>query len=86
MRRDNTRQRMNENKLENISDNYRAKEDPEILYSLTLDQIDCFNSIIDGLKDQPIRIDHFAIYSDSSVSLIFKPLSLAKLHEAQYEN
>lgn len=77
---------MNENKLENISDNYRAKEDPEILYSLTLDQIDCFNSIIDGLKDQPIRIDHFAIYSDSSVSLIFKPLSLAKLHEAQHEN
>lgn len=77
---------MNENKLENISDGYREKEEPEILYSLTLDQIDCFNSIIDGLKDQPIRIDHFAIYSDSSVSLIFKPLSLAKLHEAQHEN
>jgi hypothetical protein len=77
---------MNENKLENISSGCKQQEEPEILYSLTLDQIDCFNTIIDGLKDQPIRIDHFAIYSDSSVSLIFKPLSLAKLHEVSYEN
>ncbi len=83
---------MNENKLENISDGYSPhdlqiqKTDPEILYSITLDQLDCFNSIVDGLKDQPIRIDHFAIHSDSSVSLIFKPLSLAKLHEVSHEN
>ncbi len=80
---------MNDTIVEHISrqDTQKSKKtDPEILYSITLDQIDCFNSIIDGLKDQPIRIDHFAIHEDSSVSLIFKPLSLAKLHEAQYEN
>jgi hypothetical protein len=62
----------------------RTRE-PEILYSLTLEQIDTFNSIIDGLKDQPIRIDHFAIHDDASVSLVFKPLSLQKLQESQNE-
>lgn len=78
---------MQEKKVQNISQEIKLdeplpkKSDPDILYSLTLDQIDCFNSIIDGLKDQPIRIDHFAIHEDASVSLVFKPLSLLKLQE-----
>lgn len=79
---------MKEKKVENISQEIKqsteaSKLEPEILYSLTLDQLDCFNSIVDGLKDQPIRIDHFAIHEDASVSLVFKPLSLQKLQEAQ---
>lgn len=80
---------MKEKKVENISQEIKQvetkenKNEPEILYSLTLDQLDCFNSIVDGLKDQPIRIDHFAIHEDASVSLVFKPLSLQKLQEAQ---
>lgn len=79
---------MKEKKVENISHEIKQvetvhKNEPEILYSLTLDQLDCFNSIVDGLKDQPIRIDHFAIHEDASVSLVFKPLSLQKLQEAQ---
>lgn len=79
---------MNQKKVENISQEIKnnpssEKSEPDILYSLTLDQLDCFNLIIDGLKDQPIRIDHFAIHEDASVSLVFKPLSLQKLQEAQ---
>jgi hypothetical protein len=79
---------MKEKKVENISqeiknDSSLEKSESEILYSLTLDQLDCFNSIVDGLKDQPIRIDHFAIHEDASVSLVFKPLSLQKLQETQ---
>ncbi len=72
---------MKENKVENIDE--ASKTESEILYSLTLDQLDCFNEIVNGLKDQPIRIDHFAIHEDASISLVFKPLSLQKLQEAQ---
>ena len=82
------RNKMNPKKIQNITQEIKKepeeqKSEPEILYSLTLDQLDCFNSIVDGLKDQPIRIDHFAIHEDASVSLVFKPLSLLKLQETQ---